>query len=186
MLLAYLGYRQFRPAPRVGQSHPAVRTKFAPFELPPLLNAEQPLSSTQLQGKVALLNLWGPWCGFCREEMPHLIQLRQRYPDQLQLVSISYPEANDASGRQFLDETRSLMKYMKQDFPVYQDPNVSMQNVMRKSGIFWKATFPCTVLLDQKLDIRGVWLGYQDGYEDEMQELIEDLVSASQSAPKTP
>jgi thiol-disulfide isomerase/thioredoxin len=34
------------------------------------------------KGKVVLINLWGIWCGPCIKEMPHLIELQDKYRDK--------------------------------------------------------------------------------------------------------
>ena len=34
------------------------------------------------KGKVILFNLWGIWCGPCIAEMPHLIEMKEKYKDK--------------------------------------------------------------------------------------------------------
>ena len=34
------------------------------------------------QGKVTLINLWATWCGPCRNEMPELVKLEEKYKNQ--------------------------------------------------------------------------------------------------------
>ncbi len=45
-----------------------------------------------LLGKVTVVNFWATWCGPCREEIPDLIALQARYPDQLQVIGVSTDE----------------------------------------------------------------------------------------------
>lgn len=54
------------------------------------------LSSGDWRGKVALVNFWATWCGPCREEIPHLVRLQERYPDQLQVIGVSTDEGDPA------------------------------------------------------------------------------------------
>lgn len=47
------------------------------------------LSLAGQRGKVVLVNFWATWCGPCREEIPYLVQLAERYPDHLTVVGVS-------------------------------------------------------------------------------------------------
>ena len=61
------------------------------------------MSTGDWRGKVALVNFWATWCGPCREEIPHLIQLQERYPDHLQVVGVSTDEGDPADVAAFAD-----------------------------------------------------------------------------------
>ena len=59
------------------------------------------ISTGDWGGKVTLVNYWATWCGPCREEIPDLIRLQDRYPDQLQVVGISTDEGDPSDVRAF-------------------------------------------------------------------------------------
>jgi thiol-disulfide isomerase/thioredoxin len=48
-----------------------------------------PIDQTGWKGKVILVNFWATWCGPCREEIPDLIALQERYANQLVVVGLS-------------------------------------------------------------------------------------------------
>src|SRR3954463_9329184 len=57
------------------------------FTLKDMNGVEVKLAS--FKGKVILLNFWATWCGPCRAEIPSLVQLQQRYGDQLVVLGVS-------------------------------------------------------------------------------------------------
>jgi thiol-disulfide isomerase/thioredoxin len=70
----------------------------APAEVPPDLTMEtldgRTVSMAAQRGKVVLVNFWATWCGPCREEIPFLVRLAERYPDHLTVIGVS----EDAGG----------------------------------------------------------------------------------------
>ncbi len=50
------------------------------------------------KGKVLVMDFWATWCGPCKMEIPHLIELQKEYRDQgLVVVGITLDEDPDAS-----------------------------------------------------------------------------------------
>lgn len=54
------------------------------------------VSTADWQGKVVLLNFWATWCPPCREEIPELIDLQNRYKDRLHVIGISMDDPEEA------------------------------------------------------------------------------------------
>lgn len=58
------------------------------FSLPQL--SGQQLHLSDYRGKLVLLDFWATWCDACREEIPHFVELQNKYRDQgLQIIGIS-------------------------------------------------------------------------------------------------
>src|SRR5262245_18797384 len=47
------------------------------------------LTAADLRGKVVLVNFWATWCPPCREEIPDLIKLQEKYRGKLVVIGIS-------------------------------------------------------------------------------------------------
>jgi thiol-disulfide isomerase/thioredoxin len=66
-----------------------------PAPTPPFLVTDlggEIVSTAQLRGKVILVNFWATWCPPCREEIPELVSLQEKYKDGLQIIGVSMDE----------------------------------------------------------------------------------------------
>ena len=73
--------------------------------------AGRDLSLEKSRGKVILLNFWATWCGPCREEIPELIALQNRYKDRLQIIGLVVDDDDEK-------EIRSVIESEGINYPV--------------------------------------------------------------------
>ena len=155
------------------------------LKLEPLTGNPPPLSSSDLQGCVTLLNFWGTWCPPCRAELPHISGLHEHFAGQgtFRLVAISYPPGGRGDDLQSLhEETATLLTELGLDLPTYSDPNSkTLTAVDRLIGF---QGFPTTILLDQHGVIRAIWVGYQPGMETEIEQYVDKLLSETDGNDK--
>ena len=56
----------------------------------------RPLQLSSYRGKVVLLDFWATWCDPCRDEIPHFVELQQKYGNQgLQIIGVSMDDSID-------------------------------------------------------------------------------------------
>lgn len=91
------------------------------------------------RGKVVLLNVWATWCHPCRDEIPELQGIHEKYRARgLELVGVSV----DTDGA---DETiREFMRDYNMTYPVWRDPGE------RVSAQFHIVGVPTTFLIDRE------------------------------------
>ena len=120
------------------------------------------ITLSDLRGQVVMINFWASWCGPCREEMPYLEQIFQRYePLGFTLLGINVEE-NPSDGRAFLQD-RPV------SFPVLYDPENGI------SKLYDVIAMPSTVLIDRKGNVRYLHHGYKPGYENDYQDQVRAL-----------
>jgi len=121
------------------------------------------VSLSDLRGNVVMINFWATWCGPCRQEMPHLEALHQRYSGLgFTILGINVEEDSSLSGK-FLAETPVT-------FPVLFDPANGV------SELYDVVAMPSTVIVDRKGNMRFIHHGYKPGFENEYQSQIRALL----------
>lgn len=54
---------------------------------------QQTVQLDQFEGKVVFVNFWASWCTFCEREMPDIIRLAERFPDDVVVLAINRGES---------------------------------------------------------------------------------------------
>ena len=173
LAIAVLVARQIRGrlAALSSQPHPAVGRPLEHLALAPLTGTDQPLTLADLSGKVALINIWGTWCGPCVIEFPHLVELEQHYRgrDDFRFVSVSCSGDGDDTGLAKI--TAAFLKEQRADFPTYADPDYATRDAIAHLAGESGVPYPTTLILGRDGRVKGLWFGYRDGLTDEMREV---------------
>ncbi len=115
------------------------------------------------RGQVVLVNFWATWCGPCRQEMPHLNRLYDKYRSGgFTLLAVNID-----------DDPRTAVATaakMGLRFPVLLDTDKAV------SKRYDLGSMPATVLIDRDGKVRYLHRGYREGMEVAYEQQIRELV----------
>ena len=121
------------------------------------------LRFSELRGEVVLINFWASWCGPCRQEMPILEELHNRYRSMgFTVLGVNV--------EQDTREARKLLRDLQVSFPVLFDEQSTV------SKLYDVVAMPSTVLVDRNGSLRYLHKGYKPGYEDLYLQQVRELV----------
>ena len=131
------------------------------FSLPDM--AGKAVSLTDFKGQVLLINFWATWCGPCREEMPALDGLYQKFKGEgLTVIGIAIDNDQNLV-KQFLSATKTK-------FPILSDPDMTCHDAYK---VF---TYPTTFLVDRKGIIQKYWLGTQEWDNEQFEKILREYL----------
>ena len=116
------------------------------------LDGKQVLSS-DLLGRVVVLDFWATWCPSCRRELPEINKLYQRYQSSPQVVFLAV-DVN--TGGETPIKASTFMKHNGYMVPVAFDRGNTSDRLLNDSG------FPALVILDKSGRIRLIHSGYDE------------------------
>ena len=115
------------------------------------------------RGQVVMINFWATWCGPCRQEMPHLNRLYDKYrASGFTLLAVNIDDDPRTA-------TATAAK-LGLRFPVLLDTDKAV------SKRYDLGSMPATVLIDRDGKVRFLHRGYREGMELSYEQQIRDLV----------
>jgi thiol-disulfide isomerase/thioredoxin len=126
------------------------------FRIRPLENPAESKTNVDFKGKVLLIDFWATWCGPCRQTMPHIQEVYDRFRDR-GLVVAAVSSEEERTVRSFVDSTGY-------SYPFYLDPMGNTNSAFGITGI------PHAVVIDRQGVVR--FMGHP-ALVDEMERAIE-------------
>lgn len=140
----------------------AIAATVAPeFSLPG--RGGQTVTLSAYRGDVVMINFWASWCKPCRQELPLLDQMYQRYKNLgFTLIGVNVDEDQKSADL--------ILKNIPVSFPIAYDQQDKVSNKYGLEGM------PNTVFVDRNGNIRHVHTGYTPGDEQSYDEQIRLLI----------
>jgi thiol-disulfide isomerase/thioredoxin len=124
-----------------------VPTPAKPFAVPDPAGGHLRLGDVTV--RLVLLNFWATWCPPCREEMPSMERLYQRYRDREIMVLALSIDRN-------IDAVAPFVREYRLTFPIGLDPEAAV------AGEYGVRALPTTYLIDARRQVVALAMGARD------------------------
>lgn len=123
----------------------------------------RPVSSSDLRGKVVLIDFWATWCGPCKKEMPGYQQLLNRYGAQgFVVIGFKFDTMKDT------EDPILFAKRLRVRYPLVVATDAIRQKFGDIKGL------PTTLLYDRNGILRNKVIGfeYSSTFEDYLKQVL--------------
>lgn len=128
------------------------------------MNGEN-LRLEEYRGKVVLINFWASWCGPCRQEMPILQKIHDRYePLGFTVLGVNVDEKQE--------KARRIVERLDVDFPLLLDTDQLVSEAYDVNAM------PYSVLVGRDGKINYIHRGYKPGDENQYVNRLKQLLRA--------
>jgi cytochrome c biogenesis protein CcmG/thiol:disulfide interchange protein DsbE len=156
---------EIKPAQPVVDTTPSTSDKKpAPVFTLTDLNGKN-VSLTDFRGKIVILDFWATWCPPCIMEIPHFIELQDKYKDKgFAMVGISLDQAG-------IEVVKTFAQKYKINYPILMNDG---QVHIAYGGI---SNIPTTFVIDPAGNIRKKYVGYIEKavFEEDIKTLLAEI-----------
>jgi thiol-disulfide isomerase/thioredoxin len=134
----------------------------------------QPLTLSQFKNKnIVLLDFWASWCVPCRQSIPHLKTLYNKYHSKdLEIISIACMDQSRLTWESAIKEDSTFMWNHVATF--FQDGETVSEDL---SFDYPLGPIPRVILIDKDGKVSGNWVGYEQENEISIDNKLETLFS---------
>tara|TARA_R110000868_G_scaffold37111_1_gene131270 strand:- start:7221 stop:7706 length:486 start_codon:yes stop_codon:yes gene_type:complete len=105
--------------------------------------------------KPVLINFWATWCIPCIEEFPYIMELKDKYGDDFELIFVS-GDFTEAKG-----EAKEFLKNQEVNFTTYYKVGNDNEFITTISDT-WSGALPYTVIYSKDGTVSTEWEGKQE------------------------
>ena len=125
------------------------------------------------KGKVVILNLWGIWCGPCRDEMPHLAAMQKQYADKgFEVFGLN---VGDHDGN--AEPVENIKKFAEQSKIDYTLARIDGPMINQFYLFSKQQVVPQTLLVDREGRVRGLFVGGGPRVINELQQTLDKTMA---------
>jgi thiol-disulfide isomerase/thioredoxin len=125
------------------------------------------------KGKVILFNLWGIWCGPCIQEMPHLVQIQEKYKDKnFEIIGLN---VGDEDGNE--ETAENINAFVQKQNLNYQIGYADRKLFEQFAKVSKLAGVPQSVLINREGKMIGVFSGGGASVINSMKETVDKAMA---------
>lgn len=113
---------------------------------------KKPLSRTDFEGKIVIIDFWATWCKPCIASFPYLHQVYKKYAED---PKVKFVVLNSGSGNSWDDAYKWAQTNPQFDFPFYYNQDKKLSSKLDITSI------PTTLILDGQGNIRFRKVGFE-------------------------